>query len=484
MAKVRFTANLAGPMKRSGNEIERQGGLEIIYRDPAVKARIFDYLGGDDSREPTAYCLARCDGRLPTEIERIPIDSWESALTTPGDLARSLSDRKSLIVHLDVEYVNFDSPEEAYVDPWRIFRLQEPVVTIIEEELSRVGIRPLHLLTGQGHHFVWQVPLDSDSCHRLATEVHLNSNDISSSEQPTRAVEEDAFGGLGLVMEFLAHRIKQLAASQSEIPVDLTAVEVGNLTSGRREMISIDVSEYGDPLEERIIRIPFTHYEKPWRNGMVERLSLQMSVPKFVTLPLHEIDVAQALVLRQASEEVIALARRSVVRIPNQERGMSRLIDTYLSSALRQFHQRYYGVSLDAQETWPQTYGKTPLENFPPCVANILTFPNDLLLKPAGLQLVTRYLTANGWHPRHIAGLVQSKFADPHFNWLPSYWEKYSPELRSDFYVRLFSGQIYLQADEGLDFNCVSTQEKSYCPGVPCRNDLSDFQATLNRNRP
>jgi len=470
-------------MNGAGKKLAGAEGLNGIYSNPAVRARIFDYLGGDEDRKPSALCLARCDGRLPTEIEHIPIEAWESALESPGDLARSLADRNSLIVHLDIEYVNFDYPEEPYVDPWRIFRLQEPVVSVIEEELSRFGIRPLHLLTGQGHHFVWQIPLDSDPCRQLAEELEPTPNSQSESAAATDRIAEKAFGGLGLVMEFLANRIKLLAAPLSEIPVDVTAVEVGKLNSGRREMISIDVSEYGDPLAERIIRIPFTHYEKPWLNGMVERLALQSLVPRFVTLPLHEIDVSQALVLRQASEEVVALAKRSIVRIPNQERGMSRLIENYLSSPLRKFHQDYYEEALDPPERWQDTYGKTPLETFPPCVANILTFPNDLLLKPAGLQLVTRFLIANGWHPRHIAGLVQSKFSNPDFNWLPSYWKKYSPEMRSNFYVRLFSGQVFTQLDEGFDFNCVSMQEKRYCPGVPCQNNLSDFQKTLTPQR-
>ena len=51
-------------------------------------------------------------------------------------------------------------------------------------------------------------------------------------------------------MEFLAHRVKQIAAPLTKIPVELTAVEVGPSEHGR-EMISIDISEYGDPLYSR-----------------------------------------------------------------------------------------------------------------------------------------------------------------------------------------------------------------------------------------
>lgn len=472
-------------MNGPNQELEEPGDLETIYSDPAVRDRIFDYLGGTDYGAPTALCLARCDGRLPTEIEYIPIGTWKSALETPGNLARSLADRVSLIVHLDVEYVNFDLPEEAYVNPWRAFRLQEPVITVIEEELSRCGIRPLHLLTGQGHHFVWKIPLDSDCCRRLAGEINLTGRpDRSADSAPPGNRPEDhaeqSFRGLGLLMEFLAHRIKQLSASKISIPVDITAVETGVLETGTREIISIDISEYGDPLAERIIRIPFTHYEKPWLSGMVERLALQMSVPNFVTLPLHEIDVARALVLRQTSCGVIALARKSIVRIPNQERGMSNLIEKYLQSPLRLFHEDYYRspedeAQSDSSNDNPSSPAAFP-SPLPPCVSHLLTYPNDLLLKPAGLQLITRFLIAGGWHPRRIARLVQRKFEDPAFGWMPSYWEKYSPEMRADFYIRLFSGQILTGLDEGIDFNCVSTQERHFCPHLPCSDDLSAYR--------
>ena len=40
-----------------------------------------------------------------------------------------------------------------------------------------------------------------------------------------------------------------------QIPVELTAVEVGPSKHGR-EMISIDISEYGDPLYSRAVRYP------------------------------------------------------------------------------------------------------------------------------------------------------------------------------------------------------------------------------------
>jgi hypothetical protein len=55
-----------------------------------------------------------------------------------------------------------------------------------------------------------------------------------------------------------------------------------------REMLSIDLSEYGDPLHSRMIRIPYTVYRKPWLSGLIGRMGIEDRVNEFFTLPLHE----------------------------------------------------------------------------------------------------------------------------------------------------------------------------------------------------
>ena len=57
--------------------------------------------------------------------------------------------------------------------------------------------------------------------------------------------------------------VKDLAQGDSLIPVELSAVEVP--PQAREEMVSIDITEYGDLLNTRLIRIPFSVYLKPWQ---------------------------------------------------------------------------------------------------------------------------------------------------------------------------------------------------------------------------
>ena len=443
--------------------------MRAFYANSAVRQRLVEFLGGDTLEHATAVYLTHSDGCQfqRSEIHRPGDLQW--FLDRGLDIARSLADQESVLLHLDMEYVNFDAPGEAYLHPARTFDLQEPVVRVIEQLLSGWGIRPLHMITGQGHHFVWRVRANSDPARQMialnpAPElVDVCMDRIAEEWRPgvSRSAQE-AFAGVALVVEFLAHQIKWRAAPGAELPVEITAVHVGPCLTPQREMISIDISEYGDPLHTRMIRMPFTNYLKPWVTGLAKELGVEAEIPRFRTIPLHDMDVRQAIQVRRGRKDVVALAKRATSAVPLQEEGTARLIAAYLASPLNRFHRDFYASRHDPRERWEQTYGQTPLAGLPPCVRNILAWPNDRLLKPAGIQLVTRCLLAAGWQPRHIAGLIRSKFENPSFQWSVG-WQDYEPGTRADFYVRLFSGLWATGVDRLVDFNCTSTREKGFC---------------------
>ena len=437
--------------------------------DCSLRQRLIEFLGGETLDQATAVYVTHSDGCQFDRKELRPPEDLNWFLERHMDIARSLADTQSYLFHLDVEYVNFDSPAEAYMDPWRCFDLQEPVVKVIESLLLGWGIRPLHLVTGQGHHFVWRISRTSEIARRISaldpspelTPLCLHRLPPALADAIT-AADQSAFAAIALLAEFLASRIKQDAAPLCQIPVEITAVHVGPCFTQHREMISIDISEYGDPLHTRMTRMPFTHYRKPWVTGLIRHLGIEDQIPTFRTIPLHEIDVRQALKVRQDEADVLDLAHRACVRIPCQEMGTQHLLEAYLASPLRRFHETYYAAQHDPREHWPDTYARTDLNTLPPCVRHLLVFPNDLLLKPAGIQLVTRSLLSQGWHPRHIAGLIRSKFEDSVFGWGVD-WSDYEPATRADFYTRLFAGLHLTGVDQLIDFNCTSTQEKGFC---------------------
>ena len=59
----------------------------------------------------------------------------DSLLDGGFEICRSLWDRKALIADFDIEYVNFDNPTEAFVEPERVFAIQQPVEEVIERLL-------------------------------------------------------------------------------------------------------------------------------------------------------------------------------------------------------------------------------------------------------------------------------------------------------------------------------------------------------------
>ncbi len=466
--------------------------MRTLPTDSSLRLRLIEFMGGETLDQASAVYLTHSDGCLYDRNELRPPSDLDWFLERQMDIARSLADKQSFLLHLDIEYVNFDSPAEAYVDPWRCFDLQEPVVKVIESLLLNWGIRPLHLVTGQGHHFVWRISQASEIARRIgALDPAPELTPLCLQRLPTSlkgtltTTQQATFAAIALLAEFVASRIKEAAAARCQIPVEITAVHVGPCFTQQREMISIDISEYGDPLHTRMTRMPFTHYRKPWVTGLIRHLGIEDQIPTFRAIPLHEIDVRQALKVRQDEAAVFDLAHRACVRIPCQERGTQHLMEAYLASPLRRFHEAFYAAQHDPRECWPDTYARTDLNALPACVRHLLVFPNDLLLKPAGIQLVTRSLLALDWHPRHIAGLIRSKFEDPAFGWGVN-WSDYEPATRADFYTRLFSGLHLTGLDRLVDYNCTSTQEKGFCfPPPESTCSLTESRnALLNRLPP
>lgn len=443
--------------------------LNTLYKDACLRQRLIEFLGGDTLEHASAVYVTHSDGCCFDRRELRPPVELDWFLDRDLDIARSLADAQSCLMHLDVEYVNFDSPAEAYVDPWRCFELQEPVVREIETLLVAWGIRPLHLITGQGHHFLWRIDRGSAVASRIAKLAPAPElSRLCLAKMPSILTGHvtmaalDMFTASALLAEFVAHRVKENAAGRCPLPVEVTAVHVGPGPTSQREMISIDISEYGDPLQTRMIRMPFTIYRKPWASGLVHRLHLEDEIPALHCIPLHEMDFRQALKVRQDDGDVLDLARRACVRIPLQEAGTERLLEEYLASRLRRFHEYYYSTLHDPPESWAETYGRTPLDVLPGCVRHLLQSPNDLLLKPTGMQLLTRCMLAQDWHPRHIAGLIRSKLENPAHGWGVR-WEDYEAGTRADFYTRLFAGLYLAGPDRLQDFNCTSTREKGFC---------------------
>lgn len=419
--------------------------IERYYRQPQIRDRMLEFLGGPPVERATAVFLTSCDdpaaGRGPDFRSVTRLDEF---LTEGREVCRSLWERDALLAHLDLEYVNFDFPAEAYLDPERAFSLQQPAALAAWEALRRCGIKPLHVLSGRGHHLIWRIPLASAAGRRLAAlgkmPAHLVQYYAAFSGPDGDRIGPEmgaAFAALGLVMEYLAYRIKAAAGPAGPLPVELTAVNVPEQERGR-EMISVDISEYGDPLNTRIIRTPFSVYLKPWRINGILHEEIRSAVPVMIMIPLADLSLEQGLRIMRDEYQTLHWATRVTADIPDCAAGTEALLEEYLESQLAAFHAWYYSLEHDPPERWSQTYDRLSLERLPEIVRGILSRPNDDLLKPAGIREVVRALLLEGWHPRHIAGLIRSKY-ERNFGW-GGQWYFYDAATRADFYTRMFAG--------------------------------------------
>ena len=402
------------------------------------------------------------------------------------EICRSLWDRDALIADFDIEYVNFDNPAEAFVDPERVFGIQAPVENTIKRLLNEYEIEALHVLSGRGHHFVWRIEQGSDEFKKLSG-LGQGSPSLWAMEQqfhppngnPVPIELARAFAGLGLVMEFLAHRVKQIAAPITKIPVELTAVEVGPSEHGR-EMISIDISEYGDPLYSRMLRVPFSVYLKPWQQPWIFDPDVLARLQPLFAIPLQGMDWREGISTMRDPQLTMKLAARVSTTIPDATHGTGELLTDYWNSKLAEFHAFFYSQEQHPAELWPETYDREPLEILPACARVALEQPNDLLLRPAYIRRLVRVMLALGWHPRHIAGLICSKY-DRDFGW--TQFVNVDPATRADFYTRVFAGLFVAGTDDLVDFNCVSAQEQGTCTFSGCGFNLLNFKKSALERR-
>jgi hypothetical protein len=465
------------------NAVEQR---QHYYRDANVHARMHEFVGATTGDAASCEFIAASDENASPPFQRYSPAAMDSLLDAGFEVSRSLWDRDALIADFDIEYVNFDSPAAAFVDPERVFAIQQPVEQTIEQLLEEYRIEPLHVLSGRGHHFIWQIDQGSAVFAELA-EIGQGPPSLWKAERELHLPSENAvpielaraFAGLGLIMEFLAHRVKQNAAPITKIPVELTAVEVGPSEHGR-EMISIDISEYGDPLYSRTIRVPFSVYLKPWQQPWAFEVNALVNLPPLFAIPLQGIDWREGISRMRDAQLTMELAAHVSAKIPDATYGTGKLLTDYWNSKLADFHASFYSQEQHPADVWPETYDRQPLEILPACARVALEQPNDLLLRPAHIRLLVRVMLALGWHPRHIAGLISSKYGRD-FGW--TQFVNVDPATRADFYTRVFAGLFATGTDDLVDFNCVSAQEQGTCTFSDCGFDLLNFRKSALERR-
>jgi hypothetical protein len=401
-----------------------------------------------------------------------------------ADISRSAWDSHSLLVHLDVDYLNVDRPGEAFAHSADVFVKLEPVRRAVQQLLDEFELPLLAIMTGRGYHFTGRIPLDSPAIAELARLAPVPPWLVTC---PTRrppwashAITEPharAYEAVGMLVEHLAHQVVRRSASRSRIPVVLNGTVVGPGARGR-ECASLDLSYAGDPLDIRHMRVAFSAYQTHRLRRDVQD-HIGSALPTLVAVPVTSSSLLDMLACGREPQAAAALAADVSAEIPIVTKGAANLLEDYRASALAGFHRRFYATEPEPPSRWRGTYDRLNVAALIPCVGAPLEHPNDLLLKPERIQQVTRALMSTGWHPRHIAGLVHSRYARD-YGW-GDRWTRMDAQTRAEFDVRVFAGMLATGLDEAVDFNCRSTQEKGLCPGAACTHDLRDDRDRLLR---
>lgn len=455
-----------------------QLAIAEYYRIPAVHQRIREYCGGGSDRgDLTCVFLSGLTPGAHTswnQAPQYPIRDLDRLMAAGADISRSVWDSRDLLIHLDIDYQHVDRPAEPFEHPADVFVKLEAARRTVEQLLDEFDLPLLAIMTGRGYHFTGRVSLGSSLVARLselapiptwfATCPTRRPAWATATITPTLA---RAYTALGMLVEYFAHLAVRRAASRSRIPVVVNGTVVGPGPWGR-ECTSLDFTYAGDPIDIRHLRVAFsayqTHHLHPDTAGAMATL------PPLVAVPVASRSLLDILQEGREPAAAAALAAETSAEIPIVTEGTRHLLEAYLSSSLARFHQNFYATESDQPSRWPETYDRLDLASLIPCVSASLATPNDRLLKPEHVQHVTRYLLSRGWHARHIAGLVYSRYAKD-FGW-GERWTKMDAQTRAEFDVRVFAGMVATGMDEGIDFNCRSAQEKGLCPGLACTHDL------------
>jgi len=447
------------------------------YRSPAVRERMAEYCGaGADGlccEYLVGYPAEEGQPRVfvsPSELERL--------MGAGLDVSRSAWDREALLFCLDLDYVNFDHRGEAYAYPERVFGLLEPVYEAITQVLIEKSISHLAVMTGKGYHFVWQVPLQHPAVARLAargrppaTLLAKYAHDRIRSQRAVPEALGRAEHGAGMLMEYLAHRVLDRAQAGPAVVCNGLAVPGGERG---REVAALDLSGYADPLPLRNFRVAFSSYQKAqaersWiGDGIADGTPPQFCLPRPIGTPL-----AAMLSCRRDPKEAARWAEGLSARIPEAGAGTARALAAYLESRTRVAHDFFYAVEPDPVAAWPEGYHRLDLSSLPACAAAPLARPNDLLLVPTYLQTVWWVLAGMGWHPRHVAGLIRSRYESDH-GWGTT-WLEVDAANRAEAYVRLFYGLAARGLERWGDLNCEAQARRSAClqPGCGYRLERS-----------
>ncbi|MCX6349940.1 MAG: hypothetical protein NTV79_10655 [Candidatus Aureabacteria bacterium] len=469
----------------SENEFE---AVRRYYRTPAVRQRVKEFCGGDPFT--CEYLVGAGESLLRRGYQR-PLrvaerDGLIGLMEDGLDIFRSVWDEKATLAVWDVEYFNLDTWADLYRDQVKYFALMEPAYRVIERLFNRYDIPHLNDTTASGYHFISRVPFSSPVHARLekigplekslAEKYALVPGGDNKRKRPVPERDGKGYSAIGRLMEFLSHQVIRETRAESPLAITISDTARGRTVRGREGM-NLDITQYGDPLFMRTIRMSFSTHQK--HKIYVEKVGVETArgLPFFATVPRNSLSYEELYEIRRHLTTAADYAAGVCSEIPDAAIGWGKVLDDYLVSPLFAFHHDFDAMESEPPARWPETYWRLDLNALPHCVANALRNPTWGLTVPTSLQLICRYFMSRGWHPKHVGGLIRSHY-EQNRGWAID-WNKYHPETRANFWARIYCGLIATGVDTLEDLNCISHAEKGFCPAPWCGYNLNDCREAL-----
>jgi len=461
--------------------------IRSYYKTSVIQKKIAEYCGADECdpyKFSCEYLVGVKEGISNNEyFLSVPNDKIFWLFDIGADIFRSVWDKESVLFILDFEYYNLLYPAEAYFKPYDVYYKLEEIYQRVKNIYQKYKLNYISIQTGQGYHFVFKLPINNSLFSDLLSlgylESTLKGKYATTTARRKRPVPQEVgivFHTAGRIIEFICYQLfSNLSNNYKGLPVVFSDVSVGNRN---KEAISLDLSMYADPIYMRDIRVPFSVYQKH-RIYHKFKLSTQ-DIPPFIVLVRENSgneyfdSYKEIISVRTNVKKVIDLAEQISCKIPDSGDGLALLLEEYKSSLLYKIHKDFDSCEHDDPKIWYKTYDRFETKILPPCVRHCLEYPNDHLLKPTNLQTLTRVLLKLNWHPKHIAGLIRSKY-ERNYGWGDT-WYKYDAASRANFYVRIYSDLILSGVDKEEDLNCLSHYEKGYCWKPNCGFKLESYR--------
>lgn len=256
------------------NTLEPWERVRSFYRSRAVRHRILEYCGAEDSGVSTAWGMAGYGGaRHLVEEDGSPVvcpqpDSLGRLLDEGADVTRCLGDERGSLIFLDVDYVNHEDPVEAYRDPTLSFETLEPVYRAVKAWFHSYGLRPLVIMTRQGYHLIGRVSRESRA-HDVLVSMGRIGEPLRAKYLALERADALRMGRahetIGRLLEYAGHRvIATLRKAGFDVPVKLADAP----PDGGGRFVCLDLSAYADPLYRRFARTAYSSHQKAIVTGL------------------------------------------------------------------------------------------------------------------------------------------------------------------------------------------------------------------------